>query len=116
MGWQENFQKEKEIILATVSPDGIPNANIVTSLGFVDGKLLIKDSQMNTTLKNLQSNKNICIIGGYFRIKGEAEIFSEGKYFDLCFHSDMTYPPKNAILVIIKEVFDLNNVKVVNKN
>jgi len=71
MDWKNNFKKGKEIILATSSIKGIPNANIVISLGFVDDKLLVANCQMSNTIKNLKENKNICIVGGYFRIKGK---------------------------------------------
>ncbi len=112
MDWKENFQKGKEIILSTCN-DNYPNANIVESLGFVDSKILIKDVQMNLTLKNLKKNNKICIIGGYIRLRGDVEIYSSGKYFDLCRDGDTKYPAKNAILVNITEVFDLDKVKII---
>lgn len=114
MDWRENFQKGKEIIIATCN-ENMPNAIVVGSLGFVDGKLLIKDVQMDATIKNLQANENICVVGGYIRLKGEVEIFNDGKYFDICKQGDGSYPPKNAILVTIKEVFDLDKVKIINE-
>jgi hypothetical protein len=94
--------------LATSSKEGLPNANIVISLGLVDDKLLLADCQMSTTIKNLQENKTICVIGGYCRIKGEVEIFSSGKYFDICAQESKGYTVKNAILISIHDVFDLN--------
>jgi len=76
MDWKNSFEKGKEIILATSSKEGIPHTNIVNSLGFIDGKLLIKDSQMHTTINNLRENKYIALVSGYIRLKGTAEIFS----------------------------------------
>lgn len=111
MNWKDNFKKGKEIVLATSSKEGIPNANIVISLGFVDDKLLVADCQMHTTIKNLKENPNVCVIGGYFKLKGTAEIFSSGKYFDLCVKENKDYKVKNAILISVKEVFDLDKVK-----
>jgi len=111
MDWKDNFKKGKEVILATSSKDNIPNANIVISLGFVDDKLLIANCQMRNTIKNLKENPNICVIGGYFRLKGTVEIFSSGKYFDLCVKENKDYEVKNAILISVKEVFDLDKVK-----
>ncbi|MFA5992366.1 MAG: pyridoxamine 5'-phosphate oxidase family protein [Candidatus Pacearchaeota archaeon] len=116
MDWKSSFKDGKEIILATSSKSNIPNANIVISLGFVDNKLLIADCQMNNTIKNLKENKNICVIGGYFRIKGKVEIFPSGKYFDMCVLKSKGYSVKNAILINIKEVFDLNNTKTIISN
>jgi hypothetical protein len=111
MDWKNNFKKGKEIILATSSKDSIPNANIVISLGFVDDKLLVADCQMTNTIKNLKENPNICVIDGYIRLKGAVEIFSSGKYFDLCVKENKDYDVKNAILISVKEVFDLDKVK-----
>lgn len=111
MDWKDNFKKGKEIVLATCSKDNLPNANIVISLGFVDDKLLVADCQMNNTIRNLKENPNICVIGGYVRLKGNVEIFSSGKYFDLCVKENKDYKVKNAILISIKEVFDLDKVK-----
>jgi len=111
MDWRDNFKKGKEIILATSSKDNIPNANVVVSLGFIDDKLLVADCQMHTTIKNLKENPNICVIGGYIRLRGTVEIYSSGKYFDLCVKENKDYKVKNAILISIKEVFDLDKVK-----
>jgi len=53
MTWKNTFKKGQELVLATNSDNGFPNANIVISLGFIDDKLLIANAQMNTTIKNL---------------------------------------------------------------
>ena len=113
--WKDNLKKGQELVLATCSSDAEPNANIVIFLGFVDNKLLVADSQMSATLKNLQSTKRICIVAKtkdkYYRIKGSVEIFNSGKYYDLCNKSDKQYSTKNAILISVEEVFDLDKVK-----
>ena len=111
MNWKENFQEGKELVLATCSKEGEPNANVVISFGFMDDKLLIADCQMSTTMKNLIENKKICVIGGYYRILGNAEIFTSGKYFNVCVKKNDKYKVKHAILVKIEEVFNLNKVK-----
>lgn len=111
MDWKENFKEGKELVLATCSKNCIPNANIVISLGFVDDKLLVVDSHMNNTIRNLKENQNICVIGRYCRLKGKVEIFSSGKYFDLCVKKSKDYVVKNAILISVNEVFDLEKVE-----
>lgn len=114
MSWKKYFKKGTEIVLATSSKKGTPNANIVLSLGFVGNKLFVADCQMNNTIKNLKENPNICVVGGYFRIKGKAKIISSGKSFvDLCARKNKGHAIKNAILIDIKEVFDLDKVKTV---
>lgn len=111
MDWKDRFKEGKELTLATCSKTGIPNANIVLSLGFIDGRLLIADCQMDTTIKNLMQNRKACVVGGYYRMKGDAEIFSSGKYFDICVQKNKEYSVKNAILVKATEVFDLDKAK-----
>lgn len=109
--YKNNFKSGREIILATVGENGHPHANIVISLGFVDNKLLVADCQMRTTIKNLQANKQICVIGGYIRIKGTVQIFTAGKYFDLAVKQSKGYQVKHAVLITSKKIFDLDNSK-----
>lgn len=114
MEWKNNFKKGKQLVLATSSINGSPNANIVISLGFIDDKLLVADCQMNVTIKNLKENSRICVVGGHFRIKGSVEIFSTGKYFDLCNANADGYRARNAIVITIKGVFDLDKTEQIN--
>lgn len=111
--WKENFKEGKELILATCSNSGNPNANIVISMGFVEDKLLIADCQMETTIKNLKENKKVAVIGGYYRIIGTVEIFSAGKYFKTCVEKNKEYRVKNVIVATIEKVFDLDKQKTV---
>ena len=109
MSWKKAFKRGKELTVATCSSKG-PHANIVLSLGFVDDKLLIANSQMENTFKNLGKNKKVCIVSEYYRIKGTVEIFSSRKYFAICNKVEKKYPVKSAILVKVEEVFDLDKV------
>ncbi len=111
MSWKDNFKKGKEIILSTSSEKYGPHSNIVISLGFVDGKLLVADCQMKTTINNMRKNRKVCVVGKYTRIKGTSEIFSKGKYFEMCNKQSDKYKAKHAILISIDEVFDLDKVK-----
>ncbi|MFA5796543.1 MAG: pyridoxamine 5'-phosphate oxidase family protein [Candidatus Woesearchaeota archaeon] len=113
MDWKNNFKEGKELVLATSSKKGIPNANIVISTGFIDGKLLVANCQMKTTIQNLKKNKHICVIGGYYRIKGEVKIYSSGKYIDICTKKNNGYTVKDAILITVNGVFDLDKRKVI---
>ncbi|MBW2995334.1 pyridoxamine 5'-phosphate oxidase family protein [Candidatus Woesearchaeota archaeon] len=111
MNWKDNFSEGKALVLSTCSKDAEPNANVVISLGFVDNKLLIADCQMKNTIKNLQENPKVCVVAGYFRLKGSVEIFSSGKYFDICVEKSKGYTVKNAIVVSVEEIFDLDKGK-----
>jgi predicted pyridoxine 5'-phosphate oxidase superfamily flavin-nucleotide-binding protein len=112
MSWKNVFEKGQELVLSTCSMNATPNVNVVISLGFYDDKLLIADAQMNTTIKNLEENNKICIFAKkknlYYRLRGDVEIFNSGKFFDSCVANDEQYPAKNAILVSVYEVFDLD--------
>lgn len=113
--WQDAFSKGSELILATCSNDCIPNANVVASVGIIDDFLLVCDNQMNQTIDNLLANGRVCIISKienyYIRIKGSVKVEQSGKYFEICQEADKNYQPKNAILISMDEVFDLNNLE-----
>jgi predicted pyridoxine 5'-phosphate oxidase superfamily flavin-nucleotide-binding protein len=115
MSWKNVFKKGQELVLSTCSSDCEPNANIVISLGFHDDKLLIADAQMKTTIENLLENNKICVFAKsnnlYYRIRGTVEVFNSGKYYDICLTADEKYPAKNAILVSVKEIFDLDKLE-----
>lgn len=113
--WKDFFKEKKEIVLVTCSKKCVPNANVVVSLGFVDNKLLIADCMMKTTLKNLMENQRVCVIGGYYRVIGDAEVSQSGKYFDVAVKilskQDASLKMKNVISISVKEVFDLNKAQ-----
>ncbi|MFH0988303.1 MAG: pyridoxamine 5'-phosphate oxidase family protein [Parcubacteria group bacterium] len=115
MNWRNNFQSGRELVLATSSKSGKPNANVVISLGFFKDKLMVADCSMVTTIKNLKVNPRICVVGGYFKIIGKTRLVSAGPLFKKCVaivaSQDKTLTVKNAILVSISAVFDLANIK-----
>ena len=112
MAWREILEQKQEIVLATSSKDSKPRAIVVVSLGFVDGKLLIGICLMKTTLENLKENNRISIVvkygKEYYRIDGKAEIYSSGKYLDVAIEKSNPPLPKQALVVTIEEVFDLD--------
>lgn len=83
MNRKKSFEEWKELVLSTSSKSWIPHANIAISLWFVDEKLLVADCQMVTTIKNLKKNPSICIVADYYRIRGNVEVFTSWKYFDI---------------------------------
>jgi hypothetical protein len=109
MHWKESFREGEELVLATSSRSGKPNANVVVSLGFFDGKLLIADCQMKTTRNNLEENKKVVVIGGYFRMRGNAEVFNSGKYLKISSEKSKGFKVAKAILISPGKVEDLNN-------
>ena len=113
MNRKQSFEPWKELVLSTSSKLWIPHANIVISLWFVDDKLLVADCQMVTTIKNLKENAYVCVVADYYRICGNAEIYTSGKYFDIAIKKNDGYTVKNAIVISINEIVDMDkNLKV----
>ncbi|MDO8638277.1 MAG: pyridoxamine 5'-phosphate oxidase family protein [Candidatus Daviesbacteria bacterium] len=112
MSWKNTLQSGQEIILATSSKEGKPRAIVVISCGILDEKLLIGVCQMKTSLKNLQENHLVSIVtksnGEYYRIEGEVNIQSSGKYFDQALENSETPLPTKVLVIEIKEIFDLD--------
>ncbi len=108
MDRKKYFEEWKELVLSTSSKLWIPHANIAISLWFVDDKLLVADCQMVTTIKNLKENPSICIIADYYRICGNVKISTSGKYFDTAVKKSYGYTVKNAIVISINEVVDMD--------
>ena len=108
--WMDKFKSDSQVILSTVDSDNKPHSIIAISIGFYDDKLLIADCYMDQTIRNLELNNNICVVGGYFRVKGTADIFKDGKYFDICKdkNKDSGFVVKSAILITINEVTNLD--------
>jgi predicted pyridoxine 5'-phosphate oxidase superfamily flavin-nucleotide-binding protein len=84
---------------------------MVVSLGFVDDRLLIGACLMKKSLDNIKENNKVSIVvikdNEYYRVDGVATIYSEGEYLDTAIQKSNPPLPKAAILVDIKEIFDL---------
>jgi len=115
MTWKNALQQGREIVLATSSKNENPHAIFVISLGFVDDKLLIGACQMKTSLENIRENNRVSIVvkhkNEYYRIDGQAKVYSSGKYFDISLERSKPPLPKCAVIIDVKEVFDLDKVK-----
>ena len=115
MTWKKIFQKGQELVLATASKTGEPNANVVESLGFCDGRLMVIDVVMNRTIKNLRANPRICVYGAshgeYYRLNGAVRLVTNGKYFAWCVKWSKGYKVRTAIVITVKTVFDLEKMK-----
>lgn len=115
MSWQDAVKERQELVLASSSQKGDPRAIMVISLGLVDNKLLIGACLMKTTLENIKNNPHVSLVaknnGDYFRIEGQAEIQTEGKNLESAIKKSNPPLPTSAILVEIREVFDLAKQK-----
>jgi uncharacterized pyridoxamine 5'-phosphate oxidase family protein len=115
MAYTDALKERNELVLATSGKDGNPHAIVVISLGYMEQKILIGVCMMKKSLENIKENNNVCIIAKnnkeYYRIKGKATIYSSGEHLDLAISKSNPPLPKQAILVDIKEVFDLDKCK-----
>ncbi len=70
---------------------------------------------MKTSLKNIEKNNKVSIAvkynNEYYRISGFAKIYSFGKYLKVVLKRSKSPLPKKAIVISIKEVFDLDKIK-----
>jgi flavin reductase (DIM6/NTAB) family NADH-FMN oxidoreductase RutF len=113
MAWKNVLGDRREIILTTSSKNGQPNAIIAMSLGPVNDKLLVANCLMKSTLENIRSNPSVCVVGigekEYYRLRGIASEFFAGDFFDAAVKKSSPTPPvKSAIVIDIKEIFDLD--------
>jgi len=120
-----NLHHFKEIIegkivqLATVSKKGKPNCICVEANKVIGNSILITDNQMEITFKNLMKNNKVALViynpkkNYAYQFKGIAKYFSSGKYFNLVkkLPANKDFSPKGAILIKVKEIYDLNEVK-----
>ena len=119
MDWKKIFKEGEELVLATYSAESGPHAIVVASQGFVEDKLLINACQMRTTLANLKNDNRVSVVamnnGKYLRLKGTAKLHDSGKYFEIAKKRNTDPSVKCAIVIEIKDVFDLDKVKVIGK-
>ena len=115
MAWKATLKQGQNIVLATSSKGGSPRAIIVVSLGFIDDRLLIGACLMKKSLENIKENNKVSIVAiednEYYRVDGVATIYSEGRYLEIAIKKSNPPLPKAAILIDIKEVFDLDRGK-----
>ena len=115
MSWKQATQEGQEIILATSSKENTPHAIIVISLGLLNDKLLIGACLTKTSLENIKNNNRVSLVAKYkneyYRIDGWAKIYCTGKYLDITYKKSKPPMPKAAILIDIREVFDLDKQK-----
>ena len=110
MNWKESFSEWKEITLITCSLNWEPHGIICISLWFIEDKIVIADCQMKKSITNLLSNPKIVLISDYIRIEWSVKVYNSWKYLDYCILKNAWtwFHPKNAIIIHIKKVFDLD--------
>ncbi len=101
------------IALASVSSEGKPH-NIAVEVNKVkDGKIIITDNYMKTTINNIKNNPDVSLVfwegGKGWRINGEAEYYDSGKWlmFVKSLKENEGHPAKGAIVINVEEVREL---------
>ena len=108
--WED---RDGPVILATISPDGIPNIIYVTCVNRFDNtRLVVADNYFQKTKANaLGTNKNGALLfrdkaGGAYQVKGKLEYLQEGEIFQ---HMKSWNPPKHpghaALVLNVETVF-----------
>lgn len=104
--------EENPMALATSDQNGNPHVIAVAYVKVKDEKIVITNNCMETTIKNLKKNQNVCLAvwdkkwKGY-QIKGKAKYFEEGDWYNFVksLKENKNEPCKGAI------VFEVNEIK-----
>ena len=108
----KNIIENNPVSLSTVMADNRPNAVGVACVKVVsETEIVITDNYMNQTLKDIITNKNVCLLvwdkemKGY-KIIGQAEYFTDGKWLDTVkgLTDNEGLPAKGAILVTVEKI------------
>jgi predicted pyridoxine 5'-phosphate oxidase superfamily flavin-nucleotide-binding protein len=104
--------EENPVSFSTVMAEGKPNAVGVACVKVVsDTEVIITDNYMNQTPKDIQNNKNVCLLvwdiemKGY-KLIGQAEYISSGKWLDFVkkLPENKGLPAKGVILVKVANI------------
>lgn len=80
--------RDGPVILATVSPDGVPNIIYATCVGaFGEDRLVVADNYLHKTRQNLLAGSNGALLfrskdGKAYQVKGTLEYHTEGEVFN----------------------------------
>jgi len=104
--------EENAVALASIDHEGNPYCIAVAYVKVKDDKIVITANYMNTTLENIKSNPNVCLVvwnkglEGY-QIKGKAEYFEQGEWLEFvkAIPENKDEPCKGALIV------EVNNIK-----
>ena len=108
---QKKIIEENPVAVATINEKGKPHVIAVAYVKVTEGKLIVTDNYMKSTKENIQNNKNVSLAvwdkdWNGFRISGEAEYFSEGKWHEFvkAMEENKNEPCKGAIAITPTEI------------
>jgi hypothetical protein len=107
--WED---RDGPVILATVSPEGVPNIIYATCVGaFGDDRLVVADNYFDKTRRNLLAGAKGALLfrskkGKAYQVKGTLEYHTEGEVYR---HMKTWNPPKlpgrGAAALRVEEVY-----------
>jgi predicted pyridoxine 5'-phosphate oxidase superfamily flavin-nucleotide-binding protein len=117
---QELFNKVRNVVLATATGDGRPNAVPIGAKKIIDAEtILISDQYFNKTLANIKTNPRVSVMyweerEGY-QLKGTVTIETSGKRYEetarwigeLSAKFGLSLKSKGAIIFKIEEIYNL---------
>ncbi len=102
---------EKAIIaVATVNNKGNPHNIAIKYAKVKDGRVIITNNYMKTTIENIKNNPNVSLVFWEgekgWRIDGNTEYYDSGKYLDFVksLKENEGLPAKGAIVVNIEKI------------
>lgn len=107
----------KIIVFCTSSKNGKPNAVLVEGNKLSGNKIVFTNNCLNKSLKNLKQNNNVALVvqseKKHFQVKGTATHHADGEWFDFVKNhpANKGWTTKGAVVVLIKQVFDLESGK-----
>lgn len=110
----ELLNRRNIVVLATSSLQDKPRAIFVEVNKTNGDQIIIADNEMVVTKKNLLENKQVTLLAfeedySYcLKILGEAEYYTNGKYFGFVknLEANKDQSPKGAVVIKIKEVIE----------
>ncbi len=101
------------IAVATVNNEGKPHNIAIMYAKVKDGKVIITNNYMKTTIENLKNNPNVSLVfwekGKGWRINGNAEYYNSGKWLDFVrsLKENKGEPANGAIIINVEEIREL---------
>jgi predicted pyridoxine 5'-phosphate oxidase superfamily flavin-nucleotide-binding protein len=117
----KRYIEKKLIYLATSDNKGRPNLITVMYCKLIGkNQILVTDNFMNKTRKNLLQNNKISVVCGageeWYQLKGTAKYLPKGKWKNIvkAMSENKGLAAKAAVLITIKEGYNLGNCKKIN--
>jgi len=105
------------VAIATVNKEGKPHNIVVEVNKIKDGRVIVTNNYMKSTVENIKNNPNVSLVFWYgkegaekgYRIDGRAEYFDSGEWLDFVkgLKENKGYPAKGAIVIEVNEVKEL---------